>query len=106
MVGIYLTDGRFDTLCNDVMMSTSLCAPKLSPYYDAYSPPNSTLTLEGMFMAGMDTTNTNNGFNLKRKGNNSGPTMTPGETFVYRPDFLLSTVKTLGTVNYTWKEPY
>lgn len=89
--GIYLADGVIDTSCktSSQFQSDNTCSPN-----SGSSSGGSQLALNGIFVS-------NSGFNLDRYGT---PGSQAGEVFNYRPDFLMSTVPSLGTQTYTWKE--
>jgi hypothetical protein len=86
--GVFIVDGKIDTVCSSTFIGMD-CAPE-GPVTD-----NSTLNLEGIFIA-------HSGFNLDRNGDSSNSL--PGEKFIYRPELLLSAGEQLGSVITTWKE--
>ncbi len=89
--GAYITEGIFDTVCEQINgFIGSTCEPSSSSIAAGTSP----LTLDGLFIS-------NGGFLLDRKGT---PGTSPGETFTFRPDFLLSGIDTIGQIQLTWKE--
>jgi hypothetical protein len=86
--GIFITDGRIDTLCDSLFVGNE-CSPA-EPGDDL-----TTLRLDGMFVA-------QEGFNLDRKGDPiSG---IPAEKFIYRPELIFAAGPQLGSIITTWKE--
>jgi hypothetical protein len=89
--GLYIVDGVIDTLCTaPISGSNATCSPDKTSLQS-----NSQLTLEGAYYSAQT------GFKLERTGTAGG---NPAETFVYRPDLILSTTDILGLKIYSWKE--
>jgi hypothetical protein len=84
--GIIIADGSVDTAClTSTKFSGSTCSSGSASLANA-------LTVEGMVYA-------SGGFTLDRKAASG-----TSESFIGRPDFLLSTISTFGKNVYSWKE--
>lgn len=84
--GIILADGVIDTACDSKLrFSGTTCS-------NGSQSLTTPLTLEGIYYS-------KGGFNLDRSTSTGA-----AEYFVGRPDFLLSTISTLGKNVYSWKE--
>ncbi len=88
IAGIYIADGVIDTACSGTFSFTQ-CTPGAPTLH------NSSLTLEGMFLAA-------SGFNLDRYGTPDVPAA--GEKFIYRPELLLTAAPQLGSLSSVWQE--
>ncbi len=101
--GVYIVDGKIDTACKS--SSSFNAANSCSPDAGANGTEKQ-LTLEGMYITNSIDPLTKGynglagGFLLDRKPT----TAIPGERFIYRPDFIMSTSLSIGRKSYTWIE--
>jgi hypothetical protein len=101
--GMFITDGEIDTACDSFSSfnSSNKCPPDAGA-----SSTNAQLTLEGSFLSNSIDPFTQlydpsiGGFSLDR----TPVTSIPGEKFIYRPDFLMSSSLSIGRKSYTWIE--
>jgi len=84
--GIYLTDGKIDTVCNGNFQSNGTCLPAGGGVAEA------PLLLEGIYYA-------QKGYNLDRNAAAGS-----SEIFSYRPDLFFSAIDIFGSNNYSWRE--
>ncbi|MDQ3099358.1 MAG: hypothetical protein M3Q44_06435 [bacterium] len=101
--GVFIADGMIDTACNSTSSfnSSNDCSPSLGG-----SLTSNQLTIEGVvFSNSVDSSGIYNpskgGFSLDRSPIS---TTIPGERFVFRPDFLVTTAASIGRKNYKWLE--